>query len=130
LIMEPESSNTSKYRPMVRTILNLVVADLILIAISWAIGWPSINGTALFLLGLLILFGGYGIETLFYGGRYVNMNRGVYSPKTEYDRLSIEIGGRPGTDLEKIKAPPVILRDITVAGLVAIILSFILPRFF
>jgi hypothetical protein len=136
--METESVKGSNKRRIVRTTTVILVADLIQVAISLIIGWPSVSGTALFFLGILTLFVSYGVEILFYGGRYVYMGRGGNRPSigfnrsittiSEYDRYKIEEGGSPGSDLEKIKAAPAILREISISGLIAIILSFILPR--
>ena len=129
--METNTDEPSKRQTMIRTVLGVSVTEGILVAVSWAIGWPSISGPALFFLGLAALFLGYGIETLFFGGGYVVRGGGNrYDRKSRYDRFKEEEGGEPGSDLEKAKKAPGFLNDLMVAGMIAVLLSLVLPRFF
>ena len=119
--MENENQKQSKFRPIIIQSISILVVDVILVVIA------GHSRTSLFFLGLLMLLGGYGIEILFYGGGYVYTGKSRYRPISKYDRYKMEEGGTPGSELEKEKRAPGFLRNISVAGLLALIFSFILP---
>jgi hypothetical protein len=126
--MQP--NNEQRKRRPLPSMINVVLVVTVLFGISWVLGRLSVNWLALFILGCVAIFLGYGIDRLFFGGGYAYTGRGEDHPRTEFDRYRIEAGGTPGTDLEELKRPPIFLRDLIIGGVLAILASLVLSRFF
>ena len=134
--MEDENQKQSKLRSVVRTIIPILGVDIVLVIISWR------SRAALFFLGILVMIIGYFFDYLFFGSYVMKgrrrgrldqwyLKKGAYpsssKEKTEFDQYKVEEGDIQDSDLDKEREHSISLLNVSFAGAVAIILSFILP---
>ena len=134
--MADESQKQSKLQSIVGTIILILGVDIVLVVISWR------SRAALFFLGIFVMIIGYFLDYLFFGSYVMKgrrrgrldqwyLKKEVYpsssKEKTEFDQYKAEEGDIQDSNLDKEREHSISLLNVSFAGAVAIVLSFILP---
>ena len=134
--MESIEQKLSKFHSVIRTSIPILAIDVVLVVISWS------SRTTLFFLGMAVMVIGYFLDYLFFGNYAMKgrrrgrldqwyLKKEVYpsssEEKTEFDQYKAEEGDIQESDLDKERGHSISLLNVSFAGAVAIILSFILP---
>src|SRR5689334_18396904 len=113
--MESKDQRPPKNTGLYRSIITVALIDALLAAIAWIINWPSFDEAILLLLGIVILFAGVIIQSLFFGGgdatnemlvkqmKDYHLGKPMFQWLTSYREAEAAVGGVPGSDLEKMK---------------------------
>lgn len=126
---------SNKWMPFFHTLATIVIVDAVLIATAWVVGSASIDGVTLFCLGLAVMLIGYLLDSLLFG-KYRMKGKGGYiyesssKEKVEFDQFQSEEGKIGEFELQKSRRHSELLLNISLAGIFAMVLSFILPKFF